>query len=112
MTSTFKAIAAALMAAGAFGAQAGTQTGTISQLTVRASDGLIILYMNGTPSDRATCAAHQPYWMIKDENSTSGKQQLAQLVTAYAAGRTVNIVGMGTCTRWGDGEDIDLVNLL
>ncbi len=112
MTSTLKAMAAAVMAACTVGAHAGTQTGTITQLTVRASDGLIIVYMSGTPSGRAACAANMPYWMIKDENSTSGKQQLAELVTAYAAGKTVNIVGMGTCTRWSDGEDINLVNLL
>jgi len=48
--------------------------------------------------------------MIKDENSNTGKQQLAILLAARASGETITVDGSNTCTRWGDGEDVDLVS--
>lgn len=105
----WKAAAAAIMAMCCLGARAGTQTGTVTSLEVRASDGLIAVYLSGTASGRPACAVTQPYWIVKDENSTSGKQQLAQLMLARATGQTVTINGMNTCVRWSDGEDINLI---
>lgn len=96
-------------------AKAGSQTGTVTQIVVRSTDGLVYVYLSGTATSRVGCASATPYWMIADENSTSGKQQLGQLSLAFAAGKTVTIVGTmgpgptGTCKRWGDGEDIGSV---
>jgi hypothetical protein len=47
--------------------------------------------------------------MIKNENSVAGKSQISLLLAAQAAGKPVAITGAGTCTRWGDGEDIDVL---
>jgi hypothetical protein len=85
---------------------AGTQTGTVKQLHKRASDGLIYFFLSGPATGSPTCAS-KPYWVIRDENSNTGKQQLALLLTAKATGGVVTIVGAGTCNRWGDGEDVD-----
>jgi hypothetical protein len=88
---------------------AGMQQGFITSLFIRASDGLVYFYLNGTPKERPSCAKALKYWMIQDENSTAGKQQLAQLLTAYASGKTLIVYGTNTCTRWPDGEDVDII---
>lgn len=85
---------------------AGTQTGHVVHIHVRASDGLVYVILDGALSNRPACATIN-YWMIKNENSTSGKQQLAQLLAAKASGQEITLVGSNTCTRWSDGEDID-----
>ena len=90
---------------------AGTQAGTVTNIIVRQSDGLHYFYVSGTAVDRPACAAKQNYWMIKDEHSVAGKSQLSMLLTAYASGKTVKILGSGTCSRWGDGEDLNEIHL-
>jgi len=50
--------------------------------------------------------------MIKDENSVAGQQQYSMLLGAHAAQKTVNISGMNTCSRWGDLEDINSVQII
>lgn len=109
-------IAVAALTMCSLGANAGSQTGTVTQIDVRSTDGLVYVYLSGTPTSRADCAK-APYWMIKDENSTAGKQQLAQLSLAFATGKTVTLTGTGAtgtgasgpCSRWSDGEDIGAV---
>jgi hypothetical protein len=91
-------------------AHAGYVTGTVTNLVVRAYDGMIYVVVTGTPVGKPACATHN-YWMIMNENSTSGKQQLAVLMTAKALGQTVTIWGNGTCTRYTDGEDIAAVEV-
>ena len=91
-------------------AYAGQQIGTVIDLRVRASDGLQYVSLSGTHTNMPACAGNT-YWMIKDENSTAGKAQLAMLMTAITTGRQVLINGAGTCTRWVDGEDINEVKL-
>ena len=103
-------VAAALAAISLPVLAGGTQSGQITQIAVRASDGLIVVYMSGTATGRPSCGASQPYWIVKDENSTTGKQQLAALMAARTTGQNVTITGLGTCTRWSDGEDINMVS--
>ena len=90
---------------------AGSQTGTVAYVVVRASDGLIYFALNGTKAGSPSCATI-PYWMIRDENSNSGKQQYALLIAAQASGKTVSVSGLNTCIRWGDGEDVDWIQLV
>ena len=89
-------------------AMAGSQTGQVISVQVRASDGLVWFYLSGTPSGRPSCATNT-YWMILNENSVAGKQQLAQLLTARATGQVITVVGSNTCNRWNDGEDVNLI---
>jgi hypothetical protein len=49
--------------------------------------------------------------MIRDENSASGKSQIAILMSAFMAKVNINIQGNMTCNRWRDGEDIENVTL-
>lgn len=87
---------------------AGSVTGPVTSIAIRASDGLVFVAIGATASGQPTCATHS-YWMIKDENSNVGKQQMAAFLAAYVAGKTVTIYGTNTCTRWSDGEDVDMV---
>jgi hypothetical protein len=88
----------------------GTQTGKITFLTIRGSDGLVLIELAGSPANKPGCALYT-YWILKDETSLTGKQQLALLTAAKVAGQTVAISGTGSCTRWHDGEDIDTIQL-
>lgn len=90
---------------------AGSQIGKITHLTVRQSDGLIYFNVSNTAHNKPSCATH-PYWMIRNEKSQVGKVQYAMLLTAQAAKRTIAVTGNNTCSRWGDGEDVNAITLL
>lgn len=92
-------------------ASAGEAVGIVTKLLVRDSDGLIYVHLGTAPASRAACAANTSYWMIPNENSETGKKLYALLLGAKLAEQTVHIVGKNTCVRWGDGEDINYVNL-
>lgn len=93
-------------------AQAGGQVnGVVSSVQVRDSDGLIVVFVNGTNTGRPACAASTTYWIIPNENSESGKKLYALLLAAKVSGISVQINGNGTCNRWVDGEDINYVFL-
>jgi len=94
------------------GAVAGTQVGKVADIQIRASDGLVLFYLTGDPAGRASCAASTKYWMIKNENSDTGKRQIALLLSARSIGATVSVYGANTCSRWGDGEDADAITLM
>lgn len=86
----------------------GNQTGQVIRIFVRQSDHVVLVDIAGTPSNRPACAPYT-YWVIKDETSLTGKQQLALLMLAKATGQTVVISGTGECTRLPSGEDIDVI---
>ena len=88
---------------------ASEQTGRVTQLIVRASDGLVYFYLDGARTARPACAPTNTYWMIKAEASETGKKQLAMLMVARETGKPLRVVGSNTCTRWVDGEDVDSI---
>lgn len=89
-------------------AYAGSQTGQVKWFRVRQSDNLHYLGLEGTKAGGPACAT-QSYWIIKDENSVAGKSQVSMIIAAYLAGKAITIQGANTCTRWGDGEDINIL---
>lgn len=94
-----------------FSSLAGRQVGTVDWLIVRASDGLVYFGLEGAQAtDKPDCASRS-YWMIKDENSTIGMLQYSMLLSAHDSGRQVEVRGMNTCSRWGDGEDVNTIRL-
>ena len=90
---------------------AGKQTGKVDMVIVRASDGLIYFTMSGGSKTESPPCATAGYWMIRDENSNVGKQQYSMILTAYASGKTITVVGANACSRWRDGEDVDFIQL-
>ncbi|GAA6136957.1 hypothetical protein NBRC116583_07040 [Arenicella sp. 4NH20-0111] len=90
---------------------AGTQEGKVTQLEVRATDGLHYFYLSGAATGRPSCAQNQSYWMIADESSVAGQSQYALLLAAYMSGETVTVSGTNACNRWNDGEDVKTIIL-
>ena len=90
---------------------AGSQTGKVTNLLVRASDGLVYFTIDGPAKVNSPACARVSYWMIRDENSEVGKKQYAMLLAAQASGREIVVQGMNTCLRWNDGEDVNYLQL-
>ena len=67
--------------------------------------------LDGATSGAPPCAT-KPYFLVRDENSASGKRQYAALLAAKLANAKVAITGSNACARWPDGEDIDVVNVI
>ena len=98
-----------LLAADCF---SGTATGKVDKVFVRDSDGLVYFTLkDSAPTGKPPCATNG-YWMIRDENSDSGKKQLSMILAAQASGKKVQVVGYNACTRWGDGEDVNVIVVL
>ncbi|MEX0139531.1 hypothetical protein MRBLMS1_000288 [Massilia sp. LMS1-1-1.1] len=103
--SKFFSVLAFLFAIQCNPAYAGEQVGKIVSITVRSVDGLISFTMENTATGKPACAKYS-YWLIADENSVTGKQQLAMLLTARASGQVISVFGSNTCVRWSDGENV------
>jgi len=86
-------------------ALAGSVVGRVAYLTVRASDGLVYVNMDVPATGQPPCATN-PYFVLTNENTDTGKKQFAQLLAAKLTGQTITITGANACTRWPDGEDI------
>ena len=81
------------------------QDGTVFQIRIRSTDGLVYVYVNGPRSTAPGCAT-DTFWAVGNESSVAGRQQLAMLTMAQAAGKRVTIYGTGACARWPSAEDI------
>ncbi|MCX5467170.1 hypothetical protein [Acinetobacter nematophilus] len=92
-------------------ALASTYKGKVQAINVRDEDGLVWVYISGERTGNRPACATNWYMMIKNENSSAGKRQLALLMMAQATNKTVLIDGAGTCSRWGDGEDISMISV-
>jgi hypothetical protein len=108
----FNALMGVVLALSANTVWASDASGRITYLVVRDADGLIHFELDGPRSAKPACAANFNYFMIRDENSASGKRTYALLLSAFLSGRTVAVSGTGVCTRWPDGEDVGSVRLL
>ena len=102
--SLLAAAVAALFAALPAHAQS-SQDGTLLQIRVRATDGLVYIYVNGPRTTPPGCAT-DTFFAVANETSVAGRQQLAMLTMAQAAGKRVTIYGTGACARWPSAEDI------
>lgn len=100
-----------LLALSASAARASEGSGRITYLVVRDADGLIYFEVDGRRTPKPACTADQNYFMIRDENSATGKRTYALLLSAFLSGRTIEVSGTGTCTRWSNGEDVYHVRL-
>lgn len=103
-------LAASLLAA--MNCFSGTATGKVDKVFVRDSDGLTYFTLKDATVENKPACATNAYWMIKDENSESGKKQYSMILAAQASGKKVQVVGYNTCTRWGDGEDVNVIIVL
>lgn len=96
-----------------------TAVGVVSSVITRSSDGLVFFYVNGTTTgDTPTCTfnptagINTTYWIIPSEGTTVGKNLIAALMMAKTTGRAVRVTGTGNCTRWYDGEDVLMIEVM
>jgi len=59
-------------------------------------DGTVIVYVNGTHNSPPACATQVGRFIV-DATTPAGKVLLSGLLTAYTTGKTVSVVGAGTC---------------
>jgi hypothetical protein len=88
----------------------GNQTGTINWIATRASDGVVYFTLGQNPKTGSPGCATSSYWTIADETSTTGKQQIAQLMLAAASGTAVSVSGSGGCgLRMTNAENVNQI---
>ncbi|SEO74305.1 hypothetical protein SAMN02800692_1848 [Luteibacter sp. UNC138MFCol5.1] len=101
---------AALFMLASIPASAGTVTaGYVTRLYVRQSDGLVYFETSGTINNRAGCGISNTTWVLPGENTETSKRQYAALLVAKASHLSIDVHGSGTCTRWGDSEDVNII---
>lgn len=76
------------------------------------STGVVLVSTDGQRSSLPSCASTQPTRFALDATTAAGKVQLAGLLTAYAAGKPVGIIGTGVCSAYGDSETISYFHLV
>lgn len=64
---------------------------------------------SGTRSTRPSCATIDR-WAF-DSSTAGGQSLLATLLTAYATGRQISVLGTGTCSIWGDTETVAYIQI-
>lgn len=87
-------------------AQAGeAQPGLITLITTT-SNGVLLIHSSGTRSTPPACATQASRFALP-ASTTAQQAAAATLLTAFATGKQVHIVGTGTCHVWGDSESVD-----
>jgi hypothetical protein len=66
----------------------------------------VFLVLSNKPSDTATCNTNSRYTYVFDGTTPSGKMTLSLALAAYAAQKDVWLGGNGTCTIYGDVENL------
>lgn len=94
-------LVAAVLALSSVNASAGDALAGTLSLVHFMPDGVVVAYTDGVRSNVPDCAQAQPSRFEIDAKTQAGKIQLSGLLTAYAAGKPVRIVGTGTCLAYG-----------
>ncbi|MBI3560770.1 MAG: hypothetical protein HY080_03545 [Gammaproteobacteria bacterium] len=83
-------------------------TGTVDAMTAHTGDA--ILFSAGTHTGKPTCSTAGEEWAITLSTS-AGKAMYALLLSAQAQGKTVTVVGAGSCSVWPDRETVLRVSI-
>ena len=74
--------------------------------------GIVFLQVgSGTTWGTAACNTNTTWQFAFDSNSPAGKVTLAQILTAYAAEKTVRLVSQDLCTVYSGIPNLDTVTL-
>lgn len=100
-----KLIGAVVLGVAGMGAQAAGNATFIPNNPLFMPGGIVLIPTpGGAIAGAPACATQQGFAL--DANSVSGKPQFAGYLAAVMAGKTINIIGTGTCTLWGDRENV------
>jgi hypothetical protein len=86
---------------------AGSATGVKITMVDTRDNGFFLISVNGKISALAACASEQR--MSIDANTNGGKILLANVLSAFHSGKTVNIQGTGQCSQWPGIESLYLL---
>jgi len=95
-----------MLATGSSPALAGSASGTAYNI-ISQNNGVVIFAVTGTHTGNPTCSTTSRFAFLS--NTSNGQAMLATLLTGYTLGKTENIVGDGTCSSWGDSENVQYV---
>lgn len=73
--------------------------------SICSSSSCAVVMMDAPVQSRPGCSVSS--WNFAVDTSTAdGRKALSFLLTAYTAGKAVNIAGTGYCSLWGDTESL------
>lgn len=87
---------------------AGSASGAVTQ-TLLGTAGILIFKVGTGATGQPSCSTGGEWALLLD--TAAGKGTYALLLTAVAQGLTVNVVGNGTCSVWGDRETVSYIYL-
>lgn len=79
-------------------------SGTVTRISALPG-GVFFFSLAGTEDRKPACNTSDRFAI-----STNEKAIVAVVLSAYLSGRPVTVVGLQTCTTWGDSEDVGSVN--
>ena len=77
--------------------------GTISTILVQGN--VAFFNLSGPRSTVPGCAIVPGRWVF-NISTLQGQAMLSALLTFYASGKTIGVVGTGACADWGDTESV------
>ena len=69
--------------------------------------GIVLINTSGSRANVPSCGGGQPTRFAFDSTTPAGKSQLAGILTAFASGKQVVIVGNDTCSAYPDSETLN-----
>jgi hypothetical protein len=93
-----------LLAASTSAFAGGTTAGQIKNI-IFMPNGVILFDVNAPHSSPPSCVTQTIRWAI-NSITPAGKSQVVGILTAYATGKDVTMVGTHSCDLWGDTESV------
>lgn len=80
---------------------AGNSNGQVTHVMAHASE--IIIFEAGSHTGKPACSTSGEGWALS-LSTNSGRAMYALILMARAQGKTINVLGTGNCSAWGDRE--------
>ena len=84
------------------------QTGTVTTIG-SLTNGIFFFTLSGPISNRGACNTSARFAL--NTNNANHKTTMATILTAYAAEKQVQVVGLTTCTTWSDSDDVGSLSI-
>ena len=91
-------------------ALASQQTGTVTLVSAATGSSPYAFAVTGMRTTKPSCATDD-VWMIESPAGDSSKAMFSEALSAQLAGRTIFVMGTGTCTTIPNREDASYINV-
>jgi hypothetical protein len=85
-------------------------SGTVSNVLVDNVGGPYAFYMNGARTTPPACATDTA-WVITTPSGDNAKAMFSSILTAFSAGKTVDVTGTGTCPSGITRESVQFIEV-